>query len=559
MPSASLIDDIVMKTRILIVLLIAISMLPLIDLMHPGLPKGHDTPDHVARIANFYQSLSEGNIVPRWAGNLNWGYGHPILMFLYPFPSYIASFFHSVGFSLVDSTKLVFTASFVISMVTMFVFARAAWGTVPGVAAAVLYGFAPYRFVDLYVRGAIGEHVAFIFPPLIFYGLLQIARNQRSKSGGVMTAISIAGLLLSHNAIALMILPLILMYVLYLYFFETKNQIRFLSLVSCFLFLGFALSAFFWIPAYFEGKYTLRDIVTKGDFTDRFVLWQQFFLSPWNYGGGNEFTKALGFPQWIVILTAMIVFFRTTMRSVRWFIGGAVVCIFAALLLMTSGSKTIWDMITLLQKFQFPWRLLTVTVFIAAVLGAVTISNLPKRLHVFTALCLLTIALVSTLSMWQAPEYIVKPEEYYSGIYDGTTDTGESSPIWSVRFMERRPRAHYEIIEGKGMLEYGFRSTTQHEFTVNAASDVRVMDNTLYFPGWEVFVDGRSLDLALELQYQDPNYRGLMTFRVPAGDHRVMVSFGETKLRRMANLLSVGGLILLLITVIVANRKSHLS
>ena len=77
---------------------IIFSCVPLYTLLHPGLPITHDGQDHVARIANFYLSLSEGNIVPRWAANLNWGYGHPILMFLYPLSSYAASIFHVIGF-----------------------------------------------------------------------------------------------------------------------------------------------------------------------------------------------------------------------------------------------------------------------------------------------------------------------------------------------------------------------------------------------------------------------------------------------------------------------------
>src|SRR5215213_4479111 len=101
-------------------LILILCILPLLDLLHPGLPKTHDGQDHVARIANFYQSLQQGIIIPRWAANLNWGYGHPILMFLYPMPSYIASFFHFLSFSLVDSTKIVFALSFLLTTVTMY-------------------------------------------------------------------------------------------------------------------------------------------------------------------------------------------------------------------------------------------------------------------------------------------------------------------------------------------------------------------------------------------------------------------------------------------------------
>ena len=107
------------KKHFFLLILFLILLIPILDLFKPGLPVTHDGQDHVARIANFYQSLSEGNIIPRWAGNLNWGYGHPILMFLYPLPSYIASLFHFLGISFVDSTKLVFAVSFVASIFAM--------------------------------------------------------------------------------------------------------------------------------------------------------------------------------------------------------------------------------------------------------------------------------------------------------------------------------------------------------------------------------------------------------------------------------------------------------
>src|SRR3990167_5800000 len=47
-------------------IVIFISLLPLTPLLHSGIFAGHDTPDHVARIANFYQNLSEGTLIPRW-------------------------------------------------------------------------------------------------------------------------------------------------------------------------------------------------------------------------------------------------------------------------------------------------------------------------------------------------------------------------------------------------------------------------------------------------------------------------------------------------------------
>lgn len=532
-------------------LLLIISILPLLDLLHAGLPVTHDGQDHVARIANFYQSLTEGHIVPRWAGNLNWGYGHPILMFLYPLPSYIASLFHFVGFSFVDSAKLVFAVSYIASILAMYMWGSAQFGNIPGVAAALLYGFAPYRFVDFYVRGAIGEHAAFIWPPVIFFGLVQLARQKRF--GGVIIAVATAGLILSHNAISLMVLPLIVLYGAYLYFFETKKSMRFIVDSLWFMLIGFLMSSFFWMPAFFEGKYTLRDIVTKGDLHDRFVAPLEFVYSSWNYGGGNELSKSIGIAQLLGIAVGTGIFLRKTKKQFRWLIGGSLAVLLGSLFLMTGSSEIVWRQVTLLQKFQFPWRLLTVAVIVAPVIGAAGLTSFKGRRMQYGAAVLAVFAVISTFSMWRAKEYSVKPEQFYTDVYESTTDTGESSPIWSVRFMERKPAAPMEVIDGHATITALGRSTTLHRYEITATRKTRIVDNTLYFPGWKISVDGADT----QIEFQDPNYRGLMTFWVGVGKHAVEVRFGETKLRSVSNMLSVLGIILLAGSIIATVRMKR--
>ena len=139
----------------------------------------------------------------------------------------------SIAFSLcrvffVDATKLVFAVAYIASMVTMFVWAEAQWGRIAGLTAAIVYGFAPYRFVDLYVRGAIGEHTAFVFLPIILWGLLKLARC-RNRRWGMVVAASIAGLLLSHNAMSLMFLPVVFLYGAYLNFLRLRSGVSLLS------------------------------------------------------------------------------------------------------------------------------------------------------------------------------------------------------------------------------------------------------------------------------------------------------------------------------------------
>jgi len=541
------------NTAIIVILLI-VSLLPLLNLLHPGLPVTHDGQDHVARIANFYQSVSEGSVIPRWAGNLNWGYGHPVVTFLYPLPSYIASLFHFMGFSFVDSTKLVFGIAYSASLLAMFFWLRSAWGVMPAVVGAVLYGFAPYRFVDLYVRGAIGEHVAFVFPPLILLGLLQLARSQKQVHWwGGLVALSSAGLILSHNALSLIFFPIVGFYALYLIFFETKNQ-RSLILYSLFyILLGFGLAAFYWIPALLEGKYTLRDIVTVGGVSGRFVPFIQLVYSQWNYGGGNEFSKFLGFSGWAGILVAWWFHFSSSQRVVRWFMGGLLSVLTITLFLMTQWSAGIWNTVSIMQKFQFPWRLLSLAVFITSVMGAAGIAQMKAKLGTIIGIILIGTAVTASVPMWQAKEYRVYPESFFSGVYEGTTDTGESSPIWSVRFMEKRFGAPLEVVEGNAQITPIQRFGTSHTYKVEVAQETRLVENTLYFPGWQVLVDGAPVSI----QFQDPQYRGLMTFRVKEGTHAVETVFVNTRLREVSEWVSGISLIFLALftTIQIWRRK----
>lgn len=547
----------IMKFNKTLIILFIITLFPLIGLLAAGLPVTHDGTDHVARIANFYLSLSEGNIVPRWATNLNWGYGHPILMFLYPLPSYMASAFHALGLSFVDSTKMVFGFSFIASVISMYLWSSRRWGKTIGILISLLYGFSPYRFVDMYVRGAIGEHVAFIFPPLILYFVdsLSLSWNQNSRKAkefmfgirpAILLSLCVAGLVLAHNAISLMFLPIIGLYCLYVFIFETKNKLFFAISCVISLCMGFVVSAFYWIPALVEGKYTLRDIVTKGETVSRFVPFIHFFYSPWNYGGGTEFTKSIGVIEWFGFLAALFLFIKEKTQKIRIFMIGIMVLFVFSLVLQTKWSIGIWNAVSIMQKFQFPWRILTISVFLSSIISGWSIGTIiglwgkKKNTLITVFVCMLIV--IPTYFMWFPKDVVIRPEGYYMGVYAGTTDTGESSPIWSTRFMEHFPSNPMDIDKGAVVIEPLKRTSTERKYQITASGSARLVENTLFFPGWTVSVDG----VQTGIQYQDPTYRGLMVFWVEDGKHTVDIVFGDTKLRKYSGVISgIGGMILL--------------
>jgi len=521
--------------------LLLLSLIPLVGYMKSGMPFVDDGQDHVARIANFFAALRDGVIVPRWATNLNWGYGHPVIMFLYPLSSYLGSLFHFLGLSFVDSTKMVFIVATMASVYAMYIWMKEAFNKEAAIIGSILYLFAPYRFVDLYIRGAIGEHVAFIFPPLIFYALVKLSKNKDIVLHGSLLSFSIALFILSHNAFSLMFLPIIALYTLYLFFVEAKRSPHFILNTLFFILFGFGLSSFFWLPALVEGKYTLRDIVTKGVALTRFVPFSMFLYSPWKYGGGGDATKFLGFSQWFGILGSIFLFWKSKENKLKWFIAGTIILLVCSLFIMTSWSRPIWEKLMILQNFQFPWRFQMISVFLTALLGGISIPYCIKVLtiqqkqkkYVFIAFCIISILV--TVHMWKPRGYKIEQPSFYSGIYNGTTDTGESSPVWSVRFMEYAPSKRIDVIGGIATVIERSRTTTEHRYTINATIPSQLLENTLFFPGWNVYVDGKKTDI----EFQDPNHRGIITFRVDEGIHEVRVVFQNTKIRTYSEYISL--------------------
>src|SRR5579872_2205526 len=90
----------------LFVLLLLISLLPIISIFRTGVYESSDLTFHISESIVFYKSLTQGNIIPIWGGDMNGTYGYPLFMFFYPLPFYIISFIHFVGFTFINSVKI---------------------------------------------------------------------------------------------------------------------------------------------------------------------------------------------------------------------------------------------------------------------------------------------------------------------------------------------------------------------------------------------------------------------------------------------------------------------
>lgn len=543
----------------ILILLILISFLPLNELLKSGMPQTHDFVEHAARLSTFYQSLREGNPIPRWGGNLNYTYGHPVLLFLYPLTNYLGSIIHLFGFSIVDSLKILFSASFIASGILMYLWVKRLWGEKAGFLSAVFYLFSSYRFVDIYVRAALGEHLAFAFIPLTLLMLGEYLESKKRKYL-VFSSISLALLILSHNAVSLMFIPFICVYGLYLIFKENKKKRRRSILYfGSFLLLGLGLSAFFWLSVIVEGKYTLREIVTNREvFVNNFLKPRELVFSKWGYGLSSHKEQLSGFKvsldwfQWLVLLGGIfILLFRKTKEN--FFLLFIVLYTLISLFLATNLSSGVVNFIPLIYRFQFPWRLLAIPVFTIAILAGYLIYRIEKRLRFWQVFVISLILVLSTAGYWKVQGTETGySDDYLFSAYTGTTETGESTPRWALRFQEDYPDQKVQLVYG-GLdgVEIEKWYMEEHRYKIKVREDSQIADNTLYFPGWKVWVDGREVPI----KFHDLNWRGVITYPVPVGEHEIMVKFTRTRIRLLGDLLSITTFIAIIVILLYPRVK----
>lgn len=541
----------IISEKFVYILLFIFPLLVIRQWFLPGLPQTHDAETHISRAAVFSKSILEGNIFPRWAGPLNWRYGTPSIMFLYPGLAYFSALIHLL-------TKMQFITIFKLLIVLGYIGSGFVWyrwmrtlrfELFPAFVSTLFYLLAPYRLVNIFVRGALGEHIGFFFFPLIMLMATWFWRTGKNIFASGL-ALSVAGLVLSHNLSALMYLPLIVIYPIVLIGINRKKPFNLKTYFGSIL-LGLSLSAFFWLPAILESKYTLASWLfdTQQGYTTNFLAFRQLIWSPWGYGWSEPgvdrdgMSFQIGIAQWVVLLTGIGLLIRHSKRG-SLLLGFGLTLVMAGIFLSLPVSLPLWQKISLLQKFQFPWRFLSLIVIGSSLITAIVADKFKHSKII--SLALLISPVLFTISYWKISGPSNLSEQFLAVDYVGTSDTGETTPVWAIRFQEKFPKAPVEIVSAEGTVEIKNinKLMQKHEFEISAATPSRIVDNTLYFPGWKVYVD----NIEAPIEQQDRNWRGLITFSVPAGQHSVKIVFEETRLRKFADALSMisAGILLVL-------------
>lgn len=486
---------------VLVVGLIAIRYLFL-----PGFLPTHDGEYHLIRFYEFGKMLAAGNFFPRWAPGLNSGYGVPLFIFFYPLPNYIGSLFHFFGWSLSDSFRLTIAAGYITAIVASYFWLKRLYGVFPAIAGSIIGAFTPYWFVDIFVRGSVGEVLALGF---VFMALSCIAYEKRT-----LLAFAIAGIILSHNIMAMIFLPILLLYA----WMTDRSMLRW-------FFIGVMLTSYFWAPALIERGYVVG--LNTVNFKDHFPEIAQLLIPSWGTGLSglgyslDEMSYQIGIIPLLVFIASVV------MMRPSFFVGTIAVAFF----LMLEVSAPVWERIPILTNLQYPWRLLSVVIVATPYLAGKLMSVFRWRAIV---VALSAIAVLLSFSYTKPVLYASRPDAYYLSkreFTDGTSSLGNSFSTRWMSWQPDRPKARMEIISGVGSVELG---------NVHLITDAMIRIHVAYYPGWRVAIDGKN-----SLVY--PDSEGMITVSVPKGDHSIAVNFNETPFRLVADLLSLAFLLWLFI------------
>jgi hypothetical protein len=596
-----------------LVLLLGLTLFALAPLLAPGyFYSAHDGRHSVFFVAMFDEAIRDGVFWPIWAMHHVQGYGYPTFLLQAPLAFYVAEVFILLGFGITAAVKGAWTVAFLLSAWGMYGLVRRWVLTWPyrdaslvvtaederrasqaGLVAGLLYVFAPYHLLDIYVRAALAETMLIGWLPWVFWAfdrLIGGALRPGWQARLAVAAVAYALLIFTHAFAIMAVTPLLMVFIL----FRLWVQWRYDGVLSGRAWMamagqtavaaaagvaGLLLAAIFVLPLLAEGPLLSQEDWVRDTYaySRHFVHWGQFLSSFWGFGYSDDPTGAndgmsfqIGVMLVILAVAALFLLlarmWRT--RSLPIFLLTATAVL---LYMMTPSADWLWRSVALLELLQFPWRLLTLVIFVLSALGGLAMWPLLESaqrqqaahlddagpLVIAMAILLASAPYIRPVSLdavepWREDGRAVFQFEiehldmraYTSFVEERFTDTPMTAQ-YAAAMQERDPfdpdqLERLEIIAGDGVVTRAYSRGHRFGGEVTMQTPGVVQIRVYAFPGWQVHID----DEPVEYRISQPH--ALMEVDVPAGSHRIDVRMGSTPIR--ATGIAISGLVLLVLT-----------
>ncbi|HLQ34850.1 MAG TPA: 6-pyruvoyl-tetrahydropterin synthase-related protein [Chloroflexota bacterium] len=507
-------------------------------LFWPGYLSTYDGIYHLTRMVEVDTLVRQGILYPRWFADFGQGHGYPIFTFFPPFGYLLTELPALLLGDLPLAIQVSMAASMLVSGWGMYLLARElAAGRLAAVAVAAFYVYFPYHVQDVYTRGGMPELWAMAWLPWLVWAQIRATRNPSVMGiaiAGLLGAIQIG----THNILAVFILPASL--AMSLAFAPLKGRFVLASLACSGL--GVLLATGYWLPAIAEAPLT-RVRQLAGDWLpnhtfeiSQLVDWR--FFTPY----GDQTYKLTALEAAVVVLLLALLLWRGAKARRRLPEIGLVGLMLALLFLLTRWSVPFWLNVPLMGCLQFPWRLLILVGFVAAVMLV-----LAGSWHRWAWTALAALAVVTAVSsLGQVPDSRFAPagpfdartleRQEYGSALDGVAIESEYQPRTSSPDLVKASQgkrlpgddtsAPPLTIQELAIRPDGIRAA------VTASEPTRLRLQALYFPGWQARLDASAWPI------RPATPAGLIEADVPPGNHTLEVAYRGTGVELAGGLIS---------------------
>lgn len=538
-----------MKIKLGLLLVLLLSFGTILPLFKDGLFLIHDN-TQVVRVYEMGKALLDGVFPVRWSMDLGYGYGYPLFSFYAPLPYYFGGLVYLVLGNAVLATKAMYVLGIIISGIFMFLLVNELLGVAPGLVSAILYMYAPYHAVQIYVRGAVGEYWVYGLLPLVIWGIYKVIKT-KSSWWTLLTSLFISLLILSHNIISMLfivLLSILITFSLVVSIFKTKIRETILK-IGISVLLGLLLSSFFWLPALLESKHTAVSLIITGGsiYKDHFLYLDQLWDSPWGFAGSaperaDGMSFKLGKIQIILgilgLLTVYFLKFRKRISHTDFIFTNFILLLILISLEMTlQTSQIVWDSFKYLLKFvQFPWRFIVFILLGLSFLSGFVFSFKKESLKIIFSICVIFLSIYTNLKYFQPQSFEnLKEEDYKNADYINWTVSKISDEYLPSNLVrpENKESINKSLIEKNNNLDYKIieDKTGRLSFFIDIPFSQQITLQRAFSPGWEVYLNG--------LKIPTSNNQGLISFFAPQGVFKIVLLLKSTPIQIIGNSLSI--------------------
>ena len=350
-----------------------------------GMNLGHDLEIHLLRIESIADALRSGQFPARISTLALWGLGYPFSIYYNDVFLYLPAVLRLLGFSADSAYKVYLAAVNLITVLTAyFSFSRIFRSRKTGMILTLLYSAASYRFINVYVRSAVGEYTAQAFLPLLAMAFFSIysdtekTKREIFRNAFLLTA-AFSGILGSHVLTMIMAGFMILLVLIVLWRRTLKKETLFclglaavMTLVINLYFLVPFIDYYLNVPTFINSTVgsDSQMIQNSGVFPGQLFAFFETVCGNRDNIVDGRFQATPGLVLMMVFLFAVYLrIFKIRSKRFRFLL------FFSSLTLLLSTNLFPWNRLALYSSFwrmlaqiQFPWRFLVFAILFLTLL-----------------------------------------------------------------------------------------------------------------------------------------------------------------------------------------------